>query len=323
MYYNHNLRANLQEWKNRLVKSSHEQFGQQLKYFLGNVENNKIIKGILLEACANNQYTTERLERIEEELEQGNKISFKDSADHAAYCISFLKYYTGKHQSFNLYESSIFYGNSFREGQQTAIEELITPLVYFIHDSLDRSNSTIYLLEKYKRRTEWFTRSALLNSYTNAIKNFEQIFEDDLRMFLFDQGIDYPFSTPKSTSGRSDIVGAIDTSDPIIIEIKVLDKSKGYGKKRIIDGFTQIYKYANDFNKDFGYLVIFNLDDAELKILLNEKSSLFPPMLSFNNKSFFFIIVNLIYVDSASKQGKLGVIEIGENDLTSSLESQV
>jgi hypothetical protein len=46
-------------------------------------------------------------------------------------------------------------------------------------------------------------------------------------------------------------------------------------------------------------------------------------MLSFNNKSFFFIIVNLIYVDSASKQGKLGVIEIGENDLTSSLESQV
>lgn len=34
MYYNHNLRTDLQEWKNRLVRADYNQFGNQLKYFL-------------------------------------------------------------------------------------------------------------------------------------------------------------------------------------------------------------------------------------------------------------------------------------------------
>ncbi len=33
MYYNHNLRTQLQEWKNRLYRATYEQFGHQLKYF--------------------------------------------------------------------------------------------------------------------------------------------------------------------------------------------------------------------------------------------------------------------------------------------------
>ena len=94
------------------------------------------------------------------------------------------------------------------------------------------------MLEKYKRRTEWFTFSNLLEKYSTADKNYEQIFEDDLRLFLFDQGIDYPFSTPKSTSGRGDIIGSIDTNDPLIIEIKIFDRERGtMVSKELLKGF--------------------------------------------------------------------------------------
>ena len=135
-------------------------------------------------------------------------------------------------------------------------------------------------------------------------------------MFLFDQGIDYPFSTPKSTSGRADIIGAIDTSDPLIIEIKIFDRQKGYGKNRIKEGFTQILKYINDYNKDAGYLVLINTDKAELDFRFAEKNSFFPPMLICNNKSFFFITINLFQEESASKSGTTEVIEINDDELT-------
>ena len=108
-------------------------------------------------------------------------------------------------------------------------------------------------------------------------------------MFLFDQGIDYPFSSPKSTSGRADIIGSIDTSDPIVLEIKIFDRTKGYGKNRIKDGFTQVVKYANDYNKEIGYLVIFNADSGEINFKFPDKNNLFPPMITFNHKTFFFI----------------------------------
>lgn len=155
-----------------------------------------------------------------------------------------------------------------------------------------------------------------MNKYSIAVKNYEQIFEDDLRLFLFDQGIDYPFSTPKSTSGRGDIIGSIDTNDPLIIEIKIFDRKKNYGKQRIIEGFSQILKYTNDYNKDIGYLVIFNADNAEIDFVLNENTKIFPPMVLFNNRTYFLIVINLYTGVSASKIGTTESIVITENELT-------
>lgn len=49
MYYNHNLRTDLQEWKNRLVRADYNQFGNQFKFFIDFIEGNKITSGILQE----------------------------------------------------------------------------------------------------------------------------------------------------------------------------------------------------------------------------------------------------------------------------------
>lgn len=151
--------------------------------------------------------------------------------------------------------------------------------------------------------------------YINATANYEQIFEDDLRLYLFDQGIDYPFSTPKSTSGRTDIVGEIHTDNPIVIEVKIFDRAKNYGKQRIKEGFAQIVKYTGDYNKNLGYLVIFNMDNAELDFSFDNASNRFPPVLLYNNKHYYFIVINCLETVSASKIGKIETVTIKDNDI--------
>jgi hypothetical protein len=317
MYYNHNLRTNLQEWKNRLYRATYNEFGNQLKYFYSNIEKEKVLKAIIDDACSEFPYSETKINELTDHVERGANLEFENESDHVAFVYQQMKNLIAEHGYSSIQNLIIFHGGDFERTKNKIIEEQIAPLTYFLHDQLEKSSSTLYLIEKYKRRTEWFNKRKLNEAYNSATKNYEQIFEDDLRLFLFDQGIDYPFSTPKSPSGRADIVGSIDTSDPLVIEIKIFDQSKGYSKNRIKDGFTQIVKYTNDYNKDFGYLVIFNMDVKEPNIKLQESKKLFPPMINFNDKTFFFIVINLLDQDSASKIGQTEGIEITESDLIS------
>lgn len=314
MYYNHNLRTDLQEWKNRLYRASYQQLPNQLKYFFDNVKKNPILNGLLKEACLKYDYTKEALNEIGEQLEYGKRLAFESEVQQVAFNYQWLLSLI-EECDYELQNLTTFQKRDFNDTRESIIEDYLGPIINHFHDSLDKSSSTIYLLEKYKKRTEWFTKKQLYDDYIQTDKNYELILEDNLRLFLFDQGIDYPFSTPKSTSGRADIIGAIDTTDPLIIEIKILDKSKNYGLNRIKKGLTQIINYTNDYNKDFGYLVIFNMDDLEVNFKLNEDNNLFPPRLVFNNKSYFFVVVNLKPRQSASKQRTTEILEITENDL--------
>jgi hypothetical protein len=315
MYYNHNLRTALQEWKNRLYRAPYKEFGNQLKYFTNNLDGEKLLNNILSEACIQYTFQDAEIEEIITKAEHGSYRDFINEIEHAAYCYQKLKYLGRQYGYPTIQNLILFTGDGFDEKKGKVIEQLVAPIVYFLHDKLEKSNSTIYLLEKYKKRTEWFTKPNLLLLYRQATKNYEQILEDDLRLFLFDQGIEYPFSTPKSNSGRADIVGAIDTNDPLIIEVKFLDKEKGYGKSRVRDGFNQIVKYTNDYNKNFGYLVVFNLDNIEVDFKLPDSKKVFPPMLTFGNRTYFLIVINLYTGVAASKQGQVESMEITEDDL--------
>lgn len=317
MYYNHNLRTNIQEWKSRLYRATYDQFGHQIKYCFSNFDNNKVIAGLIQEAIAQYPYDTNTLKSVSDEMENGHlQMSFADSTQHSSFCYQILKFIIELDNTFNLHMLTFFRTGDFEDAKKDIIEGYFTPIFYYLHDKLEKSNSIIYLLEKYKRRTEWFTSKRLLSEYSDANKNYEQIFEDDLRLFLFDQGIDYPFSTPRSTSGRADIIGSIDTSDPIVLEIKIFDREKNYGKNRIVDGFSQIIKYTNDYNKDTGYLVVFNGDKAELNFQLTENNRTFPPMVNLNNKCYFIITININIDNSASKIGTTEIITINESELT-------
>lgn len=315
-YANHNLRTSLQEWKNRLTRSPYEQFGNQLKYLFNNFETNPQIHGILQDLKNEFPYQDSYFNEFIEGPRREGETTFKNAEHQASYIYQFLKYFIRKKNSFDIQNNTYFFGGAPSKTLNGILDNYLSPIFYVLHDRLDKSSSIIYLLEKYKKRTEWFTRKELSSKYQNAKKNYEQILEDDLRLFLFDQGIEYPFSTPSSASGRADIIGEIETDDPLILEIKIFDREKKYGKDRIKDGFTQILKYANDYNKDVGYLVIFNMDKAELNFKFSEQNRIFPPRILFNNKTFYFVTINTSITKSASKTGKTEEIEILESELT-------
>lgn len=314
-YTNHSLRSSLQEWKNRLSRSTFSQFGNQLKFLFGNIDNNRQLKGLVSESIQQFTYSEDQLNEFMQQSRSGGSIDYDSEIDQAAFCYQFLKHCFAKFNSHDLHHYGLFQRNDDKT-MSGIIDEYISPIIYYLHDGLDKSSSIIFLLEKYKKRTEWFSRNDLIKLYESADKSYEQIFEDDLRLFLFDQGIDYPFSTPLSASGRADIIGEIDTQDPLILEIKIYDETKGYGKNRIKDGFSQIVKYANDYHKNVGYLVIFNMNSVEINFKMSEENKVFPPSYHYNNKIFYFIVINCSNSVSASKTGTLKEIIVTEVELT-------
>jgi len=59
-----------------------------------------------------------------------------------------------------------------------------------------------------------------------------------LRRFLFEQGIDYPFSQPRSASGQSDVVAMVDEDDPLICEVKLYN-GRNSSKRYVAKGVQQ------------------------------------------------------------------------------------
>ncbi len=314
-YSNHNLRTNLQEWNNRLHRATHDQFGNQLKYFLDNIDNHRQIQALIDDAVKKYYLSQSEFDQ-KMKSHRSSDPPFENVIHQAGYCYQFLKYFIAGTGNYDLQRYHLFSGRDFDDSKMKILDNYISPILYFLHDKLEKLNSTVYLLEKYKKRVEWFSKNKILETYNSADKSFEKILEDDLRLFLFDQGVDYPFSTPSSASGRADIIGEIETNDPLIIEIKIFDRKKGYGKDRIKDGFTQIVKYANDYNKDVGFLVIFNMDEVEINFNLSDKTKVFPPSLVFNSKTYYLIVINCGFSASASKIGTTTEVEVREEELT-------
>jgi hypothetical protein len=59
-----------------------------------------------------------------------------------------------------------------------------------------------YVLERYVRRVEWFDRKELHERAMQDPRKAEEVYDTDLRRFLFGEGINMPFSRAKSASGR-------------------------------------------------------------------------------------------------------------------------
>ncbi len=315
MYYTHELRTSLQEWRNRLYKAPYSQIENQVSFFFKKIDEEPILRGLLEEASHKFSIDEDSAKSWLEKMETNydSKISFDDEEKQAAFLYHLSKYAIKIWGADGILNIPLTRGRSFDEQKEAYVNIFVNPMINFLHDKLDKSSSILYLLEKYKKMIEWFGREELIGKYKASPAIAEQILENDLRLFLFNQGIDYPFSTPKSASGRADLVGLIDTKDPLIVEIKIYDPEKNYRKERIISGVSQIIKYTNDYNKDCGYLVIFNISPSEIVFTFKENQSKFPPRLTINNKTYYFIVVNLDSSATASKIGKTKQVEITED----------
>lgn len=305
----------LDAWICRIIASSKQQFGNQVKYFVDEIKNNKLYESILLLAKSRFPFEVDELEKYQERILARIPLSFECEEEEAAFAYQFLSYLIEEVGYEKLNEVVMFQGKDFNETHEKIIEQLIKPQIRWIENQEEKDGLVLYLFGKYKSRCEWFTANILYSNYRQAVSNYETPLEDDLRLFLFDQGIPYPFSTPRSSSGRVDILANLMGDDPLIAEVKIFDRSKGYSLNRIQEGFTQVVKYMTDYRKSIGYLVIFNMDSVELQFNFNCEFVSHFPYLFFNKRIVYFVVINCKKDITASKIGKLKTVEIDEKSI--------
>lgn len=138
------------------------------------------------------------------------------------------------------------------------------------------------LLLRYKHRTEWFHREYLWE-LAHSGRSAERNLALELYAYLYDQGIDFNIET-ESIRGRIDLIAAQYSSDPLLLDVKVFD-GESRDKHYICKAFRQIYTYTQHFNEPFGYLVIFDIAENELRFSLQQSLSNVPVVVH-NHKRY-------------------------------------
>lgn len=193
-------------------------------------------------------------------------------------------------------------------------ESVVMPLFDYLSERIGNESSVLYHLERYVRRVEWFDREDLYAKYQADTQQGEKVYDDHLRRFLFDQGLDMPFSQPKSASGLSDVIGDLDTDDPLVCEVKLFD-ADNHGKRVIASGVHQVVNYAQDYGKTAAYLVIINLSGRALELPTDGGEKDWPHFVDIGGVRVHLIAVRALTTVSASKMGKAKPVTVTREDL--------
>jgi hypothetical protein len=194
-------------------------------------------------------------------------------------------------------------------------ERLFGPLFDFLTERVGEDSNILYVLERYVRRVEWFKRDALYAEYTQQTRRGEEVYDRDLRKFLFSEGINMPFSQAKSASGLSDVLTELDSDDPLVCEVKLFD-ADNHGKRAIAAGLNQVTHYANDYGKTSAYLVIINLSGRALELPTDGEPNTWPRYIDLGGVRTYLIPVRALPPQaSASKLGKASPVTFSREDL--------
>ncbi len=181
------------------------------------------------------------------------------------------------------------YAKRFDEAVAVVTTEIIAPLVNYLLAQLGTESEILHFLERFKRQVEWFDREELYSKFAANTAKGEEIYDQRLREFLFAQGLDYPFSQAAGPAGKADIIAELHSDDPLVCEIKLFDGS-GYGVPYVGKGLNQTVRYAHDYGKPVGHLVIINLSDK--KLCLPTDGSKPPPRIVTQGITVFMSVVD-------------------------------
>lgn len=327
MYITHELRTNLKEWRDRLYNTHQDQIDDELNAFWTKINKISPIRSILLELDSQaNTLNPNLFKEYQQAMDNLDTLGlilldrrFKNDRDRIIKTYILLKVL--HEQPIEIFVQFLwkYCQKNGNEMHHNFVKMYVEPLINYVYDQLNEGSAVLYLLEKYKKRCEWFYKEYLRNLYEKSNGIQEKVLDDDLRKFLFEQGIDFPFSKPASPSGEADVIGLLHTDDPLVLEVKIFDRKKNYRKDRIIDGFRQIVSYSNDYNKPIGYLLVFNMDVAEVDIVTKQNDNRWPYRVILAGKTYFIMFVNIPPLDTktASKRGKIDKIVLREEELTS------
>jgi len=190
---------------------------------------------------------------------------------------------------------------------------IVGPLIDYLTEQVGSESSVLYVLERYRRRIEWFDRQALYERYELDPSKGEALYDDDLRKFLFAEGIDMPFSQARSASGQSDVLSDLEGDDPLVCELKLFD-ANNRDRRHVVSGLQQAIAYAQDYGKNVAYLVVVNLSGRPLEFPTDGDAKVWPPFLDVAGVRTYLIAVRALPTASASKLGQVKPVSFARED---------
>ena len=314
MRYERNLQAQLRERYRQLFKASFMTYRREMEYF------RKFILGVpVLSAIIDNiQQSEPDLDPDKWYAENFNfkQYDFPESEIGRAKFVWRIieRIASGELDPFQV--SHVFLNSSSNVDERIRLvtEYLVEPLVNFLEFRIGTESDILYLLDKVKRRIEFFDKDRLYTEYEANVGRREEVYDRYIRQFLFDQGVDYPFSQPRSASGEADVVSGLETDDPLVSEIKLYD-GDSYSVPYLAKGFNQAVQYAQDYGKTSAYLLIINLSDHNLHMPTDENVQIWPPRLHTAGVTVYMVVVRAKPLPSASKLAKQTTKQVSRDDL--------
>lgn len=316
MQYLRDLRVRLQQHRNRVYKTNYQHYETELQLFLQFLNDNAYLRALLrtLDISEKTDF-----EEWKETATTSRRFTFPPSETaRAKLCFGILKECVNDPKE----RAAITWGGRFsHEHHLNEIlgdlnEAVLEPFVNFLDDRIDDTGNVLYLLQRFKQKAEWFRQQELQQMYLDDTASGEKNLDRVLREELFDGGVDFPFSEPNSPSGRADVINLDDSDDPLVLEVKVFDPDQSRGKNHLRQGFHQVLCYANDYQQNVGYLVVFNCSDNQLVWPSNPAGSEFPPRIVHDSKTFFLITIDIgTNRKSASKEKPSDRFAISRSEL--------
>lgn len=307
------LRYKLQKRVRKLNSADHQVFHYLLRQLWGFLQSQHLLVGVMAHIEATMQHIKAEVEPI---FTQNSAVVLDKEMEHAAACYFVLKHCVeSDDDSIEINVGQCYsHESKFNDILESFRDIFLEPFYDYLDEHLDESRAVLALIQKYKKRCEWFRRKDLQNLWLEDTTRGEKSLALDLYEFLFEQGLDF-YIEPSSVSGEVDLISSQVSEERLLADAKIYNPEKSKGKEYILRGFQQIYTYAVDYGEPVGYLVIFKTSEEGLSFAVSETSH-HTPYLSYNNKTIFFIVIDLYeWTEPASKRGKFRTVEIAESDL--------
>lgn len=189
----------------------------------------------------------------------------------------------------------------------------------YLNDYLDGRDVTLYLIDKYKKKCEWFYRHRLREiacSKLEGRREGERSLTVHLYDFLHDQGLDFDIE-PYAPDGLVDAL-----ADHWAIDAKYIAPTSHPSEitGKIASGFRQVADYCDRHVRAAGYLVVFRNRNITLQIDLEQQHG--ARFLRLGGKIIHYCEIDITkYEDSASHRGPAQIHVVSREDLLRAVPS--
>jgi len=219
------LKSVLQNRARDVLSSTSDTALGNLKISFELLDSNPMLKSVLDELMKN----LPNPEPLIAKIKSTRRIILPSSySEKVKACLSVLQHMIKKNEELWQLVSFVSASRNVNVMTREALKEFFEPVYVYITEKVGSMDLLQYLLLRFKFKSEWFKKQDLYDSCCRDTTRGEETLDKALRSYLFDQGIDFPFSKPKSPSGEVDIISLI-KQEPIPLEVKVFD---GDGRNR-------------------------------------------------------------------------------------------